>query len=80
MTQPPENRIIDLIAEILQRDRAKITLESRFIEDLEANSLDVVELACLAEEEFGVRIPEAQIAYIRTVGDVIHVISNLKRG
>ena len=78
MSQPTEYRIIELVAEVLRRDKVEVTLESRFVEDLEANSLDVVELACLAEEEFGVRIPESKIASIRTVGDVIYVINELK--
>ena len=78
MNSPIETRVIELVAEILRLDKGQIKLESRFVEDLEANSLDVVELACLAEEQFGTRISEAQIASIRTVGDVIHVIHEIK--
>ncbi|MSU47527.1 MAG: acyl carrier protein [Opitutus sp.] len=74
MSQPTENRVIELVAEVIRRDKSKITLASRFIEDLEANSLDVVELVCLAEGEFGVQLPTARIAGIRTVGDVVHVL------
>lgn len=79
MSQPTETRIIELVTEVLRRDKGDVTLASRFVEDLEANSLDVVELACLAEEEFSVRIPESRIAGIRTVSDVIHVINELKQ-
>ena len=74
MSQPTETRVIELVAEVLRRDKNKITLESRFIEDLEANSLDVVELACLAEGEFGVQLPASRVTSIRTVGDVLHVL------
>ena len=79
MSQPTENRIIELVTEVLRREKGEVTLQSRFVEDLEANSLDVVELACLAEEEFGVRIPESRIVSIRTVSDVLHVINELKQ-
>ena len=79
MNQPTNDRVIELVAEVLRHDKSKIALSSRFKEDLEANSLDVVELACLAEGEFGVRIPESRIAAIRTVGDVIHVLNELKQ-
>ncbi len=78
MSQALESRVIALVAEVLRRDKGQITLESRFIEDLEANSLDVVELACLAEGEFGVSIPESRLASIRTVGDVFHVLDETK--
>jgi acyl carrier protein len=74
MNQSTKDRVIELVAEVLRRDKSKVTLDARFIEDLEANSLDVVELACLAEDAFGVRLPESRIATIRTVGDFIHVL------
>ena len=77
MNQPIENRVIEMVAEILRQDKATVSLESRFLEDLGANSLDVVELICLAEGEFGIRITESKIAEIRTVADVIYVITNL---
>jgi len=69
-----EERVFELVAEVLHRTRSEITTQSRFIEDLEANSLDVVELACLIEGEFDLYIPESEIPSIRTVGDVIHAL------
>jgi len=74
MSEPTDSRVIELVAEVLRRDKNKVTLGSRFIEDLEANSLDVVELVCLAEGEFDVRIPEPRLASLRTVGDVLQVL------
>ncbi len=58
MSEPTDSRVIELVAEVLRRHKGKVSIESRFIEDLEANSLDVVELVCLAEGEFNVRISE----------------------
>lgn len=79
MNQPNENRVIELVAEVLRQNKEAVSLESRFIEDLEANSLDVVELACLLEGEFGIRLPETQIAAIRTVGDAVRLVNETKR-
>lgn len=74
-----EDRVFELVAEVLHRDRVEVTSQSRFIEDLEANSLDVVELSCLIEGEFGLSIPVSQITSIRTVGDVIHALRKLSQ-
>jgi len=75
-----EDRIIELVAEVTRLDASKITPDSRFIEDLGANSLDVVELTCLAEGEFDIRIPESRLASIHTVRDVFLVFHELKQG
>lgn len=80
MSTPLEEKVLDLVAEITRHEKDRITLASRFVEDLEANSLDVVELACLVEGEFDVRVSDARIASIRTVGDVIQAIHELKQG
>jgi acyl carrier protein len=79
MDKSIENRVIELVTQVLRRKEGEVTLQSRFVEDLEANSLDVVELTCLAEEEFGVRIAEAQLPSIRTVSDVVRVINELRQ-
>lgn len=79
MIEPTEYRVIELVAEVLHHDKSGINVNSRFVEDLEANSLDVVELACMAEEEFGILIPESKIATIRTVSDVIKILSEPKQ-
>jgi len=77
MSRPQPERVIELVAEVTRRDKSSITMDSRFIADLGANSLDVVELACLLEGEFNVSIPEARLLQIRTVGDVIQTLDEL---
>jgi acyl carrier protein len=74
MDQMIESRLMKLAAEVLRRDASRVTLAARFVEDLEANSLDVVELICRAEAEFGVVIPESRLGALRTVGDVVALI------
>ena len=66
-----EDRVKEIIAEQLGVEKEKITPESKFIEDLGADSLDVVELIMAFEEEFGIEIPDEDAEKIQTVGDVI---------
>ncbi len=54
--------------EVLSVDAAKVTKEARFAEDLDADSLDLVELVMALEEEFGVSVDEEELEGIETVG------------
>lgn len=55
-----------------------ITPETRFVEDLKADSLDLVELVMDLEERYGVEIPDEQLAEVKTVGQIIELIDNNK--
>lgn len=74
-----ENKIIDLIADKLCKKKDQITLTSRLVEDLGADSLDVVELIMAFEDEFGVSLPDEDIASMKTVEDVINYIKKLQK-
>jgi len=63
-----------LIVELLNVDESKVTLESRFREDLEADSLDLVELIMAFEDKFGSEISDEDAQKISTVGDVVKYI------
>lgn len=71
--------IFDLIrgrlGELIETDPDKITLETRLEEDLEADSLDLVELAMALEEELSLEIPDEELEGIRTVGDAVDFIA-----
>jgi acyl carrier protein len=71
--------IFDLIrgrlAELIERDPAEIQLETRLEEDLEADSLDLVELAMALEEELSLEIPDEELEGIRTVGDAVDFVA-----
>jgi acyl carrier protein len=69
-----EERVIDIVAEQLGVDKDKITRESNFINDLGADSLDLVEMVMEFESNFGIRIPEDQTDKIQTVGEAIDAI------
>lgn len=67
-------RIKDIIVEQLGVEEDAITLETHFQQDLEADSLDVVELIMAMEEEFDLEIPDEDAEKIETVGDAVEYI------
>lgn len=68
-------KIRAIIANQLDLDPESITPESRLIEDLKADSLDVVELIMDLEQEFSTEIPEEDIAKVKTVGDILQFVT-----
>lgn len=74
-----EEKIISLIAEKLGKQKEQINLKTNLIEDLGADSLDVVELIMTFEDEFGVTLPDEDVAKMKTVGDVVTYINNQKK-
>ena len=65
------SRVENIVAEKLGRDAADIKLESNFVQDLGADSLDTVELIMAFETEFKVTIPDDEAEKIKTVGDAV---------
>jgi acyl carrier protein len=70
-------KVRNIIAEQLGIDPEEITMESSFIDDLGADSLDIVELIMALEEEFDIEIPDEDAEKIKTVGDVVEYLSNI---
>lgn len=70
-----ETRVKEVLAEQLNVDVAQLEPTKSFINDLGADSLDVVELVMAMEEEFNVEIPEEDAEKIQTVGDAIKYIT-----
>ena len=73
-----EQRVKDIIVEQLGVNADQVTSESKFIEDLGADSLDTVELVMALEEEFGQEIPDEEAEKLQSVGDVIKHIEESK--
>jgi acyl carrier protein len=69
-----EAKLIDLLVEELGLERDKITMEASFDEDLEVDSLGVVELLMALEDNFGVAIPDEEAEKITTVGEAASVV------
>ena len=71
-------RLKEIVAEQLEIDAETITAETRLNEDLNADSLVVVEMLMALEDEFGVDIPDEEIEKIKTIGDVVAFIEDNK--
>jgi acyl carrier protein len=70
-----DEKVIDIIVEKLGVERSEATPEAVFVDDLGADSLDLVELIMAMEEEFGMEIADEDAEKLRTVQDVISFIS-----
>jgi acyl carrier protein len=68
------DKVKGVIVEQLNVDEADVTEEAAFVDDLGADSLDIVELVMALEEEFGISIPDEEAENIKTVGDAIAYI------
>jgi len=66
-----EERVADIIVDQLGITREEVVPEASFIDDLGADSLDIVELVMAMEEEFDVEIPDEDAEKIQTIGDAI---------
>lgn len=69
-----------IIVDTLSCDADKVTPEADFSEDLEADSLDLVELHMAFEDALDVKIPDDTLANLKTVGDVCKYLNTLKSG
>lgn len=67
-------KITNILVEQLGTDSDDITMESNFTDDLNADSLDIVELVMAMEQEFGLSIPDEEAEKIKTVGDAVDFI------
>ena len=70
--------IVDIVVEQLGVEREEVTPEKAFIEDLNADSLDLTELIMTFEERFSIEIDEETAKKMKTVGDVITYINTKK--
>jgi acyl carrier protein len=77
--QAIENKVIDIISEQMGTDKSEINRETSFINDLNADSLDTVELVMEFEDEFDMSIPDEEAEKIQTVGAAIEYIFNAAR-
>lgn len=74
-----EQEVMDIVVEQLGLEAADVTPEKSFIEDLNADSLDLTELIMTFEERFGFEISEEEAEKLKTVGDVIHYIQETEK-
>ncbi|MCM1225809.1 MAG: acyl carrier protein [Clostridium sp.] len=70
------DKVKELIIDQLDADEDAVTMEAVIIDDLDADSLDVVDLVMSIEEEFDIEIPDEAVEKIKTVGDIVNYIEN----
>ena len=75
-----EEKVKDIIVEQLGVNPEQVTPQASFIEDLGADSLDIVELVMAFEEEFSVEVPDEDAEKLQTVGDVTKYIEERAKG
>ena len=68
------NKIKDMIADNFDVDKDKITENTNFKDDLDADSIDLVEFILQLEDEFGAEIPDDEAEKIKTIGDAVSYI------
>jgi acyl carrier protein len=74
------DKVKEIVVEQLGVDEAEVAMESTFIDDLGADSLDIVELIMAFEEEFNIEIPDEIAEKIKTVKDAVEYIDKEKQG
>jgi acyl carrier protein len=78
MSEATESRVKTIIVRQLGVKAEDIALDKSFVDDLGADSLDIVELMMAMEEEFGIEIADDQAENLRTVGDAVQYITTCK--
>ena len=69
-------KLRDIIVEVLNVDESEVKMDSTFVDDLGADSLDVFQIIMGLEEEFDIEIPNEEAEKIVTVGDAVEQINN----
>ena len=77
LTEKEMTKVQDILMQQLQINREQVTPEARIMADLGADSLDMVEIAMKAEEEFEVTLPDEEAEKIVTVEDLYEAVANL---
>ena len=77
LTETEMTKVQDILIHQLGIDRDQITPEARIMADLQADSLDMVEIAMKAEEEFGLTLPDEEAEKIVTVDDLYEAVGKL---
>ncbi len=70
-------KVRDIICEQLDIQKSEVTPESRFDEDLNADSFEIMELVVKIEDEFGITVEDEALESIETVGDVVKLLENM---
>ncbi len=75
-TEEIRSQLADIVNEVAGVDAGDVQLEKSFVDDLDVDSLSMVEVVVAAEEAFGVTIPDSEVKNLKTVGDAVSFIEN----
>ena len=73
------DRVMKEVARIFKKDASVITRDTRFVEDLKAKSLNIVELIALLQDEFEIEIPYGEAKRRKTVGEAIDLVITIRK-
>lgn len=73
-----EEKVFDIISEQFDVDKASLSLDTNLVDDLHADSLDLVELIMAFEDEFGLTIPDEVALTVKTLGDAVEYLRSAK--
>ena len=73
------DKVKDLVAEQLGVAKDAITAESNIVEDLGADSLDVIEILMTLEDEYGITIPDEKIGQVKTIGQIVELLEECQK-
>ena len=68
------NKVVEIIIEQLGVEDKEITMETSLMKDLEADTLDAVEIIMALEDEFGIEIPDTEAENFKSIGDIVKYI------
>ncbi|MGV9819501.1 meromycolate extension acyl carrier protein AcpM [Nocardia xishanensis] len=70
--------IAEIVEEVTGIDAAEVTFEKSFVDDLEIDSLSLVEIAVQLEDKYSVKVPDEDLASLRTVGDAVTYVQRME--
>ena len=69
-------KVIEILADQLSVDHSIINEDSNLVDDLDADSLTVIDLIMCLEDEFGIEVPDGEVENLKTVGTIVQYIEN----
>ncbi|WP_127783426.1 acyl carrier protein [Rhodococcus sp. X156] len=70
--------LAEIIEEVVGIEASEVTVDKSFVDDLDIDSLSMVEIAVQTEDKYGVKIPDDELANLKTVGDAVNYIAKNK--